>query len=161
MSSDSSQNGGPQSSGEPAQPPPMSLDRYAAIIDALGHAPSDLDETLASLGISEAEWDEADDYWQYRMSEEDSDEPSELLSRFVGSLEQLQQRHQGQSLDFDDWLSVMKSVQQGCALMEILEARGLSLAEFLSAQTRLMKELPKNPEWMARYQAVVVRGEKA
>lgn len=139
----------------------MSLDRYAAIIDALGHAPSDLDETLASLGISEAEWDEADDYWQYRMSEEeDNDEPSELLSRFVGSLEQLQQRHQGQTLDFEGWLSVTKAVQQGCALLEVLEARGISLADFLAAQTRLMKELPRNPEWMARYQEVVVRSER-
>ena len=138
-----------------ADPPPLPLEVYAQVLSELSQG-ADFEQLLATHGLDEETWEQAESYWDSRIDAEelpDDDNPTvpPLLATLAGALQHAQARAAAPELNFEQYLELMIALRGVDNPVDWLHRRAIQLEKFLDAQRYWLSRIATDPELRERY----------
>ncbi|MGE0327440.1 MAG: hypothetical protein AB7K71_05405 [Polyangiaceae bacterium] len=128
--------------------PKLDLDTYARLLAKFAADNSARESLMKTHGLSEVDWEEADEYWQERLAEdgEDEDQVNPLITRFSHVFTETQLQLAGVDLELDRYVEILRQVQGGRELHKVLGEERVPLSDYLKAHAHWTKRSLESDE---------------
>jgi hypothetical protein len=129
----------------------VDLATYARVAAGIAEQRRPQDEVLREAGIDEGDWIDAERTWLLRIA-------ASLLQGDVALIEQYEQLYieaqdalgpPGPSRPFEDYARIMAQIQRGAPAARVLQAEGLSLADWARLHRSWSKRAAQDPHLAA------------
>ena len=131
------------------------FETYAQISAELARGEGDAGEVLARHGLSEAHWVALSERCEAALDAVDEDTDASALEQFSAAFARAQSALSGGPASFEEWLGVLAGLHRGETLAVALEKAKLPFDRYLTTQAHWAGRVAKEPELLARFQAVL------
>jgi hypothetical protein len=137
----------------------IDVQAYAALSARLAEPDADRDALLAEHGLDEDGWDELDDAWQARLSEDadatgEQDAVPPLVKEHAEAFARAQAERvsAGEPLSFERFIQITHDIQRaGSDVKYVLQKNGTTLHEYLRAEQHWLRRMMDDAALQARF----------
>lgn len=120
---------------------------FAVLAARLSSNPETREQILAEHGLEEASWEQVEQVWHDRMSDEENrhsgDTIPELTRQYAEAFATAMAA--GQHLSFPQYLEITGELRRGIDATEALKRKGVSLATYLESHARFTRAMVSDP----------------